>query len=108
MLAIYTSFLGALIVTTLTRLFGYLTTSVALIKLRRDEPPDARPGFVLTAGVPLAVCSFVACLWLMLASSRTEALMLVVLAAIGAAVGVVYARRRKAHAARNCRDCDVA
>jgi APA family basic amino acid/polyamine antiporter len=91
LLAVYTSFLGALVVTALTRLIGYLTTCAALVKLRRDDPPDARPGFVLAAGVPVACVTGLACLWLMLASPRAEFMMLLALAALGALVGGVYA-----------------
>lgn len=91
LLAIYTSFLGALVVTALTRLVGYITTCAALIKLRHDDPPDARPGFVLTAGVPIAIAALLACLWLMLASSAAEYLMLAILTALGALVGGGYA-----------------
>lgn len=94
-LAIYSSFLGALVVTALTRLVGYLTTCAALVKLRRDDPADAPPGFVLAAGVPIACLTFLACAWLMLASPKAEFLMLLALAVIGGLIGGGYALYRR-------------
>ncbi len=71
-LALYSSFLGALIVTALTRLLGYLTTCAALIAFRIEKGPTQRPGFNLPGGVWVALAGIAACGWLMLGSSRSE------------------------------------
>ncbi|HNP37442.1 MAG TPA: APC family permease [Woeseiaceae bacterium] len=108
LLMLYTSFIGALTATALTRLIGYVTTCAALIALRarkraavghaNDEPANiGRASFKVPGGPVVAVLAILACLWLMSGASTEELSSLLVTTAIGAILGGIYAlaRRRK-------------
>lgn len=90
LLALYTSFLGALVVSALTRLVGYITTCAALIVLRRRSAATERDGFRVPAGVGVAIAAIVACVWMMLGSSPTELIAVVVLSGTGLAISGSY------------------
>lgn len=96
LLALYTSFLGALVVSALTRLVGYVTTCAALIVLRRRVGVTDRAGFKVPAGVAIAVAAIAACVWMMLGSSTTELVAVLVLGLLGFALsgGYLWLRQR--------------
>jgi len=123
-LTLYSSFFGALTVTAVTRLVGYVTTCVALIVLRykrtaeceparHAEPVHAGPGhapagneaghFVAPAGGLVAGLGAIACVWLIVATPRTELIEVGVIAATGMVFGGAYTmvkRRGSASAVR--------
>lgn len=96
LLALYTSFLGALVVSALTRLVGYITTCAALIVLRRRSEATDRAGFRVPAGVAIAIAAIAACVWMMAGSSTTELIVVAMLGAGGFALsgGYLWLQRR--------------
>jgi amino acid transporter len=84
------SVIGALSVSTLTRLVTYAVTCAALIALRRRSGGHAQARFRVPGGIAVAVAALVASLWLMAASTWTEAISFVAIVAAGAALGVLY------------------
>jgi len=103
LLTLYTSFLGALTATALTRLVGYATTCAALIALRARESDVQSPGFRAPCGRAVAVLAVLACTWLMFAASGRELFSVAVIAVAGAALGWGYAllRRRRLRLSRH-------
>lgn len=79
-LTLYTTFMGALTVTAMTRLVGYVTTCVALVVLRRRGPP-AR--FRVRVGRSIACVAAAACLWLMSATSGPQLVSVLLIALLG-------------------------
>jgi APA family basic amino acid/polyamine antiporter len=106
--ALYSSFLGALVVSALTRLVGYATTCAALIILRRRGGGVSSDSYVLAkkggyrvaAGPLVAILALAACIWLMLASSMSELESMAVLSAAGMTVWVACAFVRRQRAQR--------
>jgi amino acid transporter len=90
LLALYTSFLGALVVSALTRLVGYVTTCAALIVLRRRSGGTERAGFRVPAGLAIALTAIAACCWMMMGSSFTELIVVAALGLTGLALTAVY------------------
>jgi APA family basic amino acid/polyamine antiporter len=88
---LYSSFFGALTVTAVTRLVGYVTTCIALIVLRRRSPHAAqRAHFVAPAGPLAAAAGAIACVWLILAAPKPELITVGVIAAAGIVFGGAY------------------
>jgi basic amino acid/polyamine antiporter, APA family len=95
-LTLYSSFFGALTVTAVTRLVGYVTTCVALIVLRHKRTAECEPGhFVAPAGGFVAALGAVACVWLILATPRTELIEVGIIAATGMVFGGAYSILRR-------------
>ncbi len=104
-LALYHSFLGALAVTALTRLVGYVTTCAALIVLRARGVRSERSGFRLPGGPYIACMAILSCLWLMLGSSWSELESLGLTTVVGAILSGSYVlyRRRVATTVSKCK-----
>ena len=79
---VFSTFTGALVIATSTRILTYLVTCLALPVLRRQRDVAA-PLFELRAGVPIAVACTVVLASLMLQSSWTELATLVGVSAAG-------------------------
>jgi amino acid transporter len=94
-LTLYTSFLGALTVTALTRLVGYMTTCGALWVLRRRGQNAVQSGFRVPGGRFIAVVALAACTWLMLGSSWRELVSLAITALVGIVLSGTYALYRR-------------
>jgi len=97
-LAIYCSFMGALVVSALTRLVGYVTTCAALVVLRSRDAGVGQPGFRVPAGPLVAATGVGACMWLMLGSSSQELLSLAAVTLTGAVAGggyILFRRRNR-------------
>jgi amino acid transporter len=90
------SVIGALSVSTLTRLVTYSVTCAALIALRRRDSGHARARFRVPGGMAVAVAAIAASLWLIGASTRMEAISFMAIIVAGAGIGTLYAvcRRR--------------
>jgi amino acid transporter len=90
------SVIGALSVSTLTRLVTYAVTCAALIALRRRDSGHARARFRVPGGMAVAVAAIAASLWLIGASTRMEAISFMAIIVAGAGIGTLYAvcRRR--------------
>lgn len=102
LLALHSSFLGALTVSALTRLVGYAVVCAALIVLRRRAGAANVAGFRLPGGPVVAVVAVAACVWLMLGISANEVRAVGLIALTGVVIGGIYAtvRRSKARVAR--------
>ncbi len=88
---LYSSFFGALTVTAVTRLVGYVTTCLALIRLRRtNESATGQRGFVAPAGQLVACLGAIACLWLIFAAPKAELIVVATIAATGIVFGAVH------------------
>lgn len=79
------TFIEALTISTIIRLITYGATSIALIKLRRDASV-ARATFTVPGGTVVAVAATALSGWLLLNSTRGEALLLGIAAALGLVV----------------------
>ena len=88
------SVVGALSVSTLTRLVTYAATCAALIALRQRREPHLEARFRMPGGVVIAAAAIAASLWLILASTRMEAISFTAILLAGAALGGFYAVRR--------------
>ena len=96
--ALYSSFLGALTVSALTRLVGYVTTCAAMLVLRRRrDGGEAHAAFRVPGGPLVATLALLTCVWLMLAVSKAELWSVAVILLVGIAIGGGYTvtRRRK-------------
>lgn len=79
---LFSTFAGALLIATATRVLTYLITCLALIALRR-QPAVTAPAFHLPFGVPIAwTCSLIL-VFLLFQSTMTELLMLLAVGAAG-------------------------
>jgi amino acid transporter len=89
-LSLSTSFVGALTLSTVTRIITYISTCVALLVLRRrpDAPPAA---FRAPMGGVLAALAAITCLWLLSSVTWKEAGMVGIAALVALAL---YALRR--------------
>jgi basic amino acid/polyamine antiporter, APA family len=94
LLTVNSSVIGALSVSTLTRLVTYAVTCAAMIALRRRGAGHAQARFRAPGGIAVAITAIAASLWLMAASTRMEAISFTVIAVAGAALGGLYAVRR--------------
>ncbi len=94
-LTVYSTFLTALAIATITRLLVYATTCLALPVLRRrGDAPEAK--FIAPAGVVAAVLSLILIAWLLTqVSFSREGLPILVAAIIGAIFFVAYRFFRK-------------
>ena len=79
---VFSTFTGALVIATSTRILTYLITCLALPVLRRRREVEA-PLFELRAGVPLSVACTVVLVFLLFQSSWTELVTLVGVSAAG-------------------------
>ena len=79
---VFSTFAGALVIATSTRILTYLVTCLALPVLRRRRDVTA-PSFELRAGVPIAVACAVVLVLLLFQSSWTELATLVGVSAAG-------------------------
>jgi len=87
-LTIYSSFLSALAMATITRLLIYATTCAALPVLRRRH--NAEAGFQLPFGIVIAALSLLLIVWLLTNVDFTkEGLPIVIAAAVGMVIYVV-------------------
>jgi APA family basic amino acid/polyamine antiporter len=89
------SVIGALSVSTLTRLVTYAVTCAALIALRRRDGGHAQARFRVPGGIAVAVAALVASLWLIAASTRIEAISFTAILVAGSALGAFYAVCRR-------------
>jgi amino acid transporter len=89
------SVIGALSVSTLTRLATYAATCAALIALRRRDETATHARFRAPSGTVVATVAAGASLWLMLASTRAEAIGFTAILLAGAGIGGVYALSRR-------------
>jgi basic amino acid/polyamine antiporter, APA family len=90
------SVIGALSISTLTRLATYAATCAALIALRRRDDTAMPARFRAPGGTVVAIAAVGASLWLMLASTWMEAISFSTILLVGAGVGTLYAARRRA------------
>lgn len=90
------SVIGALSASTLTRLVTYAATCAALIALRRRESSTAHAPFHAPGGIVAALAAISASLWLMMVSTRAEAIAFAAILVLGAGLGGLYAIRRQA------------
>src|SRR5215831_9757336 len=88
-LTLQSSFVAALTISTIARLIAYAVTCAALPVLRRrsDVPPAH---FKLRGGVAIAVAALILSVWLLLNSTRAEAIAATVAALVGLMVYVCY------------------
>ena len=88
-LALQTSFLQALTVSTLARLITYAATCAALplYRRRKDAPPAA---FRIPGGSFIAVLSLILVAWLLANSTKQEAKAAVIAALVGLAIFFAY------------------
>jgi amino acid transporter len=70
LLAVVSSFIGALTASTLTRLMLYALTAASLLVLRRERLSEQPNPLVLPGGGAIAVAAIFLCIWLMLQSGR--------------------------------------
>jgi amino acid transporter len=93
--AIQTSFLTAVAIATITRLFVYATTCIALPVFRfRQDVPEAK--FIAPMGIVVAILSVVLIIWLLTTVDYTkEGLPIVILAAIGLVLYFVFRAFRR-------------
>jgi amino acid transporter len=94
-LAITSSFLGALTASTLTRLMLYAMTTASVIVLRGRGLSEQERPLLLPGGLPIAAVSTLLCLWLMTQSDRGAWVSSLWCLAVGAAVYLVYAVSRR-------------
>ena len=84
-LSLSSSFVGALTISTVTRIITYVSTCIALLVLRRR--PDASPAvFRAPLGVAFAVIAVVTCLWLLSSVTWSEVRLVGIAALIGLAL----------------------
>jgi amino acid transporter len=96
--ALFSTFLSALAISTIVRLIAYLATCAALPVLRRRGGVEA-PGFSLPGGVAIAAAACTLTLWLISGSSAMEARLTVVVVAVGFAVYAACTRSARTLAA---------
>ena len=91
-LALSTSFVGALTISTVIRIITYISTCAALLVLRRRrDVPDA--AFRAPMGAGLAVIAVIVCAWLLSSITWREARAVAVSAVIGLALYLIRPRR---------------
>jgi amino acid transporter len=92
-LALSTSFVGALTISTVIRVITYISTCAALLVLRRRRgAPEA--AFRAPMGAALAVLAMIVCAWLLSSVTWPEARAVAIAAAIGLALDLLRPRRR--------------
>jgi amino acid transporter len=69
-LAVVSSFIGALTASTLTRLMLYALTAASLLVLRRDRLSEQPNPLLLPGGGGIAIAAIFLCIWLMLQADR--------------------------------------
>ncbi len=89
------SVVGALTISTLTRLITYVATCAALLMLRQRPGTAAKARFAAPAGATVAAVAIAASLWLMLGTTRQEAMSFVAIVLLGALIAGTYAFRRR-------------
>ena len=88
-LTLKSSFVAALTISTIARLVAYAVTCAALPVLRRrDEVSPAH--FKLRGGLAISIAALVLSMWLLMNSTRDEAIAAVIAAAVGMVIYVVY------------------
>lgn len=88
-LTLKSSFVAALTISTIARLVAYAVTCAALPMLRKREGAPAAH-FKLRGGPVIAVAALILSAWLLLNSTRLEAIQAVIAAAIGFAIYLGY------------------
>lgn len=89
------SVIGALSVSTLTRLVTYAVTCAALIALRHRNGGFAAARFRVPGGIAVAIVAVAASLWLMAASTRMEVISFTAILAAGVGLGALYRACRR-------------
>jgi amino acid transporter len=90
-LALATTFISALTIGTAIRLLTYVSTCTALLVLRRrHDVPEA--AFRMPFAAPLAIVALLTCVWLITSVTMREALMVVIAAVPGLALGLFMRR----------------
>lgn len=95
-LAVCSSFLGALTASTLTRLMLYALTAVSLLQLRRRNLSEQPSPLLLPGGGTIAVATVFLCIWLMIQSDRVAWMSALWCLVFGAIVNIAYRLRRSA------------
>jgi amino acid transporter len=93
LLAVTSSFLGALTASTLTRLMLYALTAMSLVVLRRRGLSAQPHPLLLPGGLAMALASAFLCIWLMVQADRAAWTSALCCLALGAVVFVSTARR---------------